>query len=84
MENPKKTWYYKCRMLYRFPSICDKGHTIKENTLNEIVVESLKKRLSKFSVDKYTGKVIDEYKNNDANCKLLEQYIKRKKKLETD
>lgn len=84
LENPKKTWYYKCRMLYRFPSICDKGHTIKENTLNEIVVESLKKRLSKFSVDKYTGKVIDEYKNNDANCKLLEQYIKRKKKLETE
>lgn len=84
LENPQKCWYYKCRMVYRFPSICDKGHTIQEKKINEIVLQSLKKRLSKFKIDEYTGKVIDEYKKNDANCKLLEQYIKRKKKLESE
>lgn len=71
-------------MVYRFPSICDRGHTIQEKNLNEIVLQSLKKRLSKFKIDEYTGKVIDDYKKNDANCKLLEQYRKRKNKLETE
>ena len=75
---------YKCRMLYRFPSICNRGHTIMEKYLNEIVLESLKKRLSHFRIDEYTGKVIDEYKNNNANYKLLEQYKKKKKKLEVN
>jgi len=84
LENPQKSWYYKCRMLYRFPSICDRGHTIQEKRLNEIVIESLKERLKQFKVDEYTGKVIDEYKNKNANYKLLEQYRKKKKKLEID
>lgn len=84
LENPQKCWYYKCRMVYRFPGICDKGHTIQEKKLNEIVLQSLKKRLSKFKIDEYTGKVIDEHKKNDANYKLFEQYIKRKKKLESE
>lgn len=84
LDNPQKSWYYKCRMLYRFPSICDRGHTIMEKKLNEIVIESLKKRLEQFKIDEYTGKVIDEYKNNNANYKLLEQYRKKKKKLEID
>ena len=70
--------------LYRFPSICNRGHTIQEKKLNNIVLESLKKRLSRFRIDDYTGKVIDDYKNNDANYKLYEQYKKRKKKLESD
>ena len=84
LDNPQKCWYYKCRMLYRFPSICNRGHTIMEKKLNEIVLESLKKRLSHFRIDEYTGKVIDEYKNNNANYKLLEQYKKKKKKLEVN
>lgn len=84
LDNPQKCWYYKCRMLYRFPSICNRGHTIQEKKLNSIVLESLKKRLSRFRIDDYTGKVIDDYKNNDANYKLYEQYKKRKKKLESD
>ena len=84
LENPQKSWYYKCRMLYRFPSICDRGHTIQEKRLNEIVIESLKERLKQFKIDEYTGKVIDEYKNKNANYKLLEQYRKKKKKLEID
>ncbi len=41
LDNPKKCWYYKCRMIYRFPSICNKGHTISEEKLNSIVLESL-------------------------------------------
>lgn len=82
LDNPQKCWYYKCRMLYRFPSICNRGHTIMEKRLNEIVLESVKNRLSKFTIDEYTGKVIDQYKNNNANFKLLEQYKKKKDKLE--
>ena len=84
LENPQKCWYYKCRMLYKFPSICNKGHTIQEKKLNDIVVESLKKRLSRFKIDDYTGNIIDEYKESDANFKLFEQYQKKKKKLESN
>lgn len=84
LDEPQKSWYYKCRMLYRFPSICDRGHTIQEKLLNKIVVESLTKRLSKFRIDECTGKVIADYKMNNANYKLLEQYKKRKRKLESD
>lgn len=84
LENPQKSWYYKCRMLYRFPSICDKGHTIMENKLNEIVLTSLKKRLALFKIDECTGKVIDEYKSKNSNFKLLEQYQKKKNKLEVN
>lgn len=84
LENPQKTWYYKCRMIYRFPSICDKGHTIQEKKLNTIVIESLKKRLDMIKIDEYTGKVIDEYKKNNLNYKLLEQYKKKNAKIQTD
>lgn len=84
LENPQKSWYYKCRMLYRFPSICDKGHTIMEYKLNEIVLSSLRKRLSLFKIDECTGKVIDEYKSKNSNFKLLEQYQKKKNKLEVN
>lgn len=84
LENPQKIWYYKCRMLYRFPVVCNRGHTIQEKKINNIVLESLKKRLSRYKIDEYTGKVIDDYKNNDANYKLFERYQKRKKKLESD
>lgn len=84
LKEPQECWYYKCRMLYRFPSICNRGHTIQEKNLNTIVLESLKKRLSKFKIDKYTGEIIDTYKKNDSNYKLLEQYTKRSKKLEID
>lgn len=84
LDNPQKSWYFKCRMIYRFPSICDKGHTIMEKQLNEIVIESLKKKLSKFSVDEHTGKVIDEYKKSNADYKILEKYNKKKIKLDTD
>lgn len=84
LDEPQKTWYYKCRMLYRFPSICNRGHTIQEKVLNRIVIENLTKRLSKIRIDECTGKVIDDYKMNDANYKLLEQYKKRKRKLESD
>lgn len=84
LDEPKKCWYYKCRMIYRFPSICDKGHTITEKNLNKIVIESLKNKLKQFKIDEYTGKVINEYKKNDVNYKLLEQYKKKKSKAETD
>lgn len=84
LDNPEKSWYFKCRMIYIFPSICDKGHTIIEKHINELVIESLKKILSKFTIDENSGKVINEYKNNDANYKLIEQYNKKKMKLDND
>ncbi len=84
LDNPQKCWYYKCRMLYRFPSICDKGHTIMENKLNEIVLASLKKRLALLRLDETNGKVIDEYKSKNSNFKLLEQYQKKRNKLEVN
>ncbi|MBP3503377.1 MAG: recombinase family protein [Clostridia bacterium] len=84
LDNPTKCWYYKCRMIYEFPSICNKGHTISEEKLNKIVLESLRKQLSKYKIDEYTGKVINEYKQNDVNYKLLEKYKKKKVKMETN
>ena len=57
LDEPQKTWYYKCRMLYRFPSICNRGHTIQEKVLNKIVIENLTKRLSKIRIDEFTGKL---------------------------
>lgn len=84
LDEPQKTWYYKCRMLYKFPSVCNRGHTISEKVLNKIVIDNLTKRLSKIRIDECTGKIIDDYKMNDTNYKLLEQYKKRKKKLESD
>ncbi len=84
LDEPQKCWYYKCRMIYKFPSVCDKGHTISEKVLNKIVIDNLTKRLSEIRIDEFTGKVIDDYKANNANYKLLEQYKKRKGKLELD
>lgn len=84
LENPQNSWYFKCRMVYRFPSICDKGHTIMEKHINKLVIEALKKKLCQFTIDENTGKVIDEYKKNDANYILLQQYNKKKIKLDTD
>lgn len=84
LEEPQKTWYYKCRMLYRFPSICNRGHTIKEDVLNDIVLLELKKRLNKIEIDTITGKVIDNYKKNDVDYKLLEKYKKKVNKINED
>ena len=59
-------------------------YTIQEKKLNDIVVESLKNRLSRFKIDDYTGNIIDEYKENDTNFKYFKQYQKKKKKLESN
>ena len=80
LKNPQLCWYYKCRMVYRFPSICDKGYTISEKTLNQIVISSLNKRLSIFKFDGKLDKIINEYKKNDTNYinefKLQNQKLK--------
>jgi DNA invertase Pin-like site-specific DNA recombinase len=80
IENPEACWYYKCRMLYKFPSICDKGHTISEKSLNEIVIHSLNKRLKDIKIDEGTNKIINEYRKNDMNYSLLlkNKYLKQK------
>ena len=81
IENPEITWYYKCRMIYRFPEICDRGHTIKETTLNQIVRESLKSRFKKIKIDKATNKIISGYKSISVIYKLQEKYNNLKQKI---
>ena len=65
IENPEECWYYKCRMIYKFPSICDKGHTISEKNLNKIVIKSLNERLENIKIDNAKNKIIDEYRKSD-------------------
>ena len=65
LKNPQLCWYFKCRMVYRFPSVCDKGYTISEKTLNEIVISALNKRLSIFKFDGKLDEIIFKYKKND-------------------
>ena len=83
-EKQKQDWYYKCRMIYRFPSICDRGHTIKEDSLNSIVLAELKKRLQKIKIDESTNKIINEYKKRDVTYKMLEKYLNSKRKIENE
>lgn len=84
LDNPQKWWYYKCRMLYRFPDICDKGHIISEKALNEIVIKSVIKKLKKIKIDESTNKIINEYKKNNANYKLMIKNENIKQKIEND
>lgn len=84
LEEPQRCWYYKCRMLYRFPSICDKGHTINEKDLNEIVLQTIRKRLEKIKIDNATNKIIDEYKKNDARYNLIITLQNSKIKIENN
>lgn len=84
LENPQRKWYYKCRMIYRFPSICDKGHTIQEKALNEIVLKSLEDRLQMITIDESKNRIINEYKKNSANYKLMLKYENLKQKNENE
>lgn len=62
LDKPQKCWYFKCRTIYKFPSICDKGHTIMENTLNEIVLNAVKQKLNTININIATNKIADEYR----------------------
>lgn len=82
--NAQEEWYYKCRMLYRFPSICNKGHTIKEKDLNKIVINSLNKKLQEIPLEKETDKIINEYKKSNLKYISLLKYQSLKQKIEND
>lgn len=82
LEKYDYTWYYKCRMVYRFPDICDRGHTIQEKVLNEIVLDSVRKRLNKIHIEENTGRLIDDYKNSDISYKVLVKLKKEKDKID--
>lgn len=84
LENPQLTWYYKCRMIYRFPEICYKGHTIQEKTLNKIVIETLKKKLKYIKIDKATNTITRGYKNLNVSYKLLQKYENLKMKIDNN
>lgn len=84
LEQPQLSWYYKCRMVYRFPSICDRGHTITEKALNEIVIHSLNERLKGISIEEGTNRIINEYKKKDENYILLLKYQSMKQKTQND
>lgn len=84
LANPQKSWYYKCRMVYRFPSVCDKGYTIAEKALNNIVISALNKKLSVFNFEEKIEDVIAEYKKNNEDYKMQLKLQNQKLKLEND
>lgn len=84
LEKPEKWWYYKCRTVYRFPSICDKGHIINEKTLNEIVIHSLNKKLQEIKSEIGINMIKDEYKKSDSKYILLLKSKNKKQKIEND
>ncbi len=84
LEESQKCWYYKCRMIYKFPDICDKGHTIMENTLNEIVLNTVKQKLDTINISIATNKITDEYKENDSNYKEIKLLQNSKIKMENE
>ena len=84
LDNPQKWWYYKCRMVYRFPDVCDRGHIISEKALNEIVIKSLTKKFKNIKIDESTNKIINEYKKNNTNYKLMMKNENLKQKIEND
>ena len=84
IADPEICWYYKCRMLYKFPSLCDKGHTISEKALNEIVIHSLNERLKHIKIEEGKNRIINEYKQNDKDYNLLLKSQNLKLKIEND
>ena len=84
VKNPEECWYYKCRMIYKFPTICDKGHTISENDLNEIVIKSIHERIKNIKIDNEKNKIVDEYRKSDEKYKELIKNQNLKLKIEND
>lgn len=71
-------------MVYRFPEICDKGYTIKENVLNNIVISALNKKLAVFDFEGKIENIIAEYKKNNEDYKMQLKLQNQKLKLEND
>ena len=84
LDKPQKCWYYKCRMIYKFPDICNKGHTIMEKNLNEIVINSVKQKLNMINIDIATNKITDKYKENDNTYKEMKLLQNNKIKIENE
>ena len=84
IENGEETWYYKCRMVYRFPDICDKGQCIKESVLNEIVMKELKKVLVKLDTNKLGEKAVQYYNRRNKEIINIEKIKARKRKVERE
>lgn len=84
IENPEECWYYKCRMIYKFPTICDKGHTISEKVLNEIVIKSIREKIKNIKIDNEKNKIVDEYRKSDEKYKKLIKNQNLKLKIEND
>ena len=84
LDNPQKCWYFKCRTIYKFPSICDKGHTIMESTLNEIVLNTVKQKLNTINIDIATNKITDEYRENDITYKEMQLLKNNETKIDNE
>lgn len=84
LDEPQKCWYFKCRTIYKFPSICDKGHTIMENTLNEIVLTTLRQKLNEINIDIVTNKITNEYRENDNTYRKMKLLQNSKIKMENE
>lgn len=84
LEEPQKCWYYKCRMIYKFPDICNKGHSIMENTLNEIVINTVKQKLNTINIDIAINKITDEYRKNDITYKEIQLLENNETKIDNE
>ena len=84
LDNPQKCWYFKCRTIYKFPSICDKGHTIMESTLNEIVLNAVKQKLNTININIATNKITDEYRKNDITYKEMKLLKNNEMKIDNE
>ena len=82
VKNREKIWYYKCRTIYKFPNICNKGHTINEKDLNEIVIYSLNNKLQKLQLEKESNKIKYEYKKKNLKYSSLLKFKSLKQKIE--
>ena len=52
-------------------TICDKGHTISEKVLNEIVIKSIREKIKNIKIDNEKNKIVDEYRKSDEKYKKL-------------
>ena len=84
ITNGEECWFYKCRMIYKFPSICDKGHTIQEKTLNKIVIHTLNKKLEEMQLEKESNIIREEYTKTNSKCIALTKLQSSKQKIENE
>ena len=80
IENGEETWYFKCRMLYKFPSICNSGHTIRERDLNTIILNEVKKKFGSLDFSRFVDRIKE---SNNRNRTQLNTLVKSKDRVDS-